>query len=44
MRSNPEIYGIRKMDETHVEIEVSLGVGKDTKIITRALDTIKNIK
>ena len=44
MRSNPNEYGILKMDETHVEIEVTLGVGKDTKIIRRALDTIKNIK
>jgi hypothetical protein len=44
MRSNPREYGIVKIDDTYVEIEVSLGVGKDTKIIRRALDTIKNIK
>ena len=44
MRSNPRKYGIVMIDDTFVEIEVSLGVGKDTKIIRRALDTIKNIK
>jgi hypothetical protein len=44
MRSNPREYGIVKIDDTYVEIEVSLGVGKDTKIIRRALDSIKNIK
>jgi HD superfamily phosphohydrolase len=44
MRSNPKDYGIVKIDDTYVEIEVSLGAGKDTKISRRALDTIKNIK
>jgi hypothetical protein len=44
MRSNPKEYGIVKIDDTYVEIEISLGVGKDTKICRRALDTIKNIK
>jgi hypothetical protein len=44
MRSNPREYGIVKIDDTYVEIEVSLGVGKDTKIISRSLDSIKNIK
>ena len=44
MRSNPREYSIVKIDDLYVEIEISLGVGKDTKIIRRALNTIKNIK
>jgi hypothetical protein len=44
MRSNSKDYGIVMIDEKYVEIEVGLGVGKDTKIIRRTLDTIKNIK
>ena len=44
MRSNPRKYGIVMIDDTYVEIEISLGVGKDTKIVRRTLDSIKNIK
>jgi len=44
MRSNPRNYGIVTIDDIYVEIEVGLGVGKDTKIVRRKLNSIKNIK
>ncbi len=43
MRSNQREYSIVNMDEKYVEIEVSLGSGKDSKIIRRSLRSIGKI-
>ena len=43
MNSNQRNYSILNMDEHYVEIEVQLGVGKDTKIVRRSLRSIGKI-
>jgi hypothetical protein len=43
MKSNQRNYSILNMDEHYVEIEVQLGVGKDTKIVRRSLRSIGKI-
>ena len=43
MNSNQRDYSILNMDKHYVEIEVQLGVGKDTKIVRRSLRSIGKI-
>lgn len=43
MRSDPSKYSIVNMDDKYVEIELPLGIGKDSKIIRRSLRSIGTI-
>jgi hypothetical protein len=43
MKSNQRNYSISNMDKDYVEIEVQLGIGKDTKIVRRSLRSIGKI-
>lgn len=43
MQSNPSAYGIVGLDDKYVEIQVTLGIGKDTKIVRRSLRSIGKI-
>ena len=43
MYSNQRNYSILNMDKHYVEIEVQLGIGKDTKIVRRSLRSVGKI-